>query len=55
MRSLPKHPRPRYRPYLFLLEERLPLGDALLGTLVGTSLLGSTRHAGAVRFRPGDV
>ncbi len=46
MRSIPsiRRPnqsrRPRYRPHLLPLEDRLPLGDAVLGLLVGASLLG---------------
>src|SRR5713101_7596399 len=38
--KLPRRPT-CYRPQLEALEARLPLGDALLGAVVGSSLLGS--------------
>src|SRR5262245_60665754 len=39
MRVTPLSRRPRSRPHLPLLEDRLPLGDAMLGSVAGLALL----------------
>ncbi len=40
--------RPWFRPHLLTLEERLPLGDGVLGLLVGAALLSDAIPARAV-------
>jgi hypothetical protein len=41
MRLLKSPQRPVYRPQVIRLEERLPLGDALVGPLLAASWLGA--------------
>src|SRR5262249_27602588 len=54
VRARVRHRLAPYRPHLLSLEDRLPLGDALLSVLVGSSLLGMTHGALATGTWPWD-